>query len=124
MLKEPDFSKYYSSFAGGFLFRWIDTAKIKILKNEFKNLDEDALILDLGCGAGNLPINLKTTCKNILCIDIDKNLLKLCKKEGLKTIRLDIEKRLPFDNCSVDGVILSDVLEHISHVNELICEIN
>jgi len=60
-------------------------------------------IIDLGAGPGRDAIYFKEKEFNVLCIDISDNMLNLCRKKGLKTMKLDITniKKL---NTKFDGV--------------------
>jgi ubiquinone/menaquinone biosynthesis C-methylase UbiE len=76
-------------------------------------------ILDAGCGWGNfldvltrLGLRLK-----LAGIDIDEGSLitakKILKGTGVKLFKADIAKKLPFKSNSFDGVIMSEVAEHL-----------
>jgi len=118
-----DFFRYYTSFFGGFLFRWVDKQKIKIIKEEFSIYKNNSLILDLGSGTGNLSYILKKIGKRVICIDIEKECLMICKEKGLEIMERNLEKNLPFKNNSVDGILFSDVIEHLNNPKKIISEI-
>lgn len=76
-------------------------------------------ILDLGCGDGfylyllsNLGIKL-----NLFGADFDINALNSAKKninsKNFKLIKADIMEKLPFKDDFFDGIVMSEVLEHL-----------
>lgn len=73
----------------------------------FKKGDE---ILDVGCSTGNF---LAQDPKNITGIDIDESAVKIAKKRGLKAVKHDNTKKLPFRNETFDNVHSRHVLEHL-----------
>lgn len=88
------------------------------IKNELKN--QDASILDYGCGLGQNLIALKENhYKNIYGVDIEENALKHCLDNKLVVKKLNIERlNNPFE-FKFDFIILSHVIEHIPK-NEII----
>lgn len=87
---------------------------------EYVKKDADAFIkelkgkriLDLGSGPGNHALYFKKKGFDVLCLDFSDEMLKLCKKKGLKTIKMDIEK-LKFPKESFDGVWAYASLLHV-----------
>lgn len=76
-------------------------------------------ILDLGCGDGfylyllfNLDLDMR-----LFGLDYDKNALNSAKKNlninKIKLIQADLMKQLPFPNDYFDGIIMSEVMEHL-----------
>lgn len=80
---------------------------------------EDKIIVDCGCGRGVWGYLIRATrpigSGKIIGIDLDKNYLDFCRKYNIydKLINGDISK-LPFRNKSVDFLICSEVIEHLS----------
>ncbi len=60
-------------------------------------------ILDLGSGPGRDSLIFKRKGFKPLCLDISEGMLNLCRKKGLKTIKMDINK-MKFPKNSFDGV--------------------
>lgn len=69
-------------------------------------------IIDIGCGAGHQTAFLGAT-----GIDHDPQALKIAKKHFPKTkfILGDITQKLPFKKNSVDALVCSNVLEHLTN---------
>lgn len=76
-------------------------------------------ILDLGCGDGfylyllsNLDLNL-----TLVGVDSDKNALNSAKKrldqKKVKLVQADLMKKLPFSDDFFDGIVMSEVMEHL-----------
>lgn len=78
-------------------------------------------ILDVGCGTGILLE--KYAAKNsVMGIDNNSGSLHLASKKGIKTKRVDLEKKFDFENESFDLVICKDVLEFIINADQLFDE--
>jgi len=77
-------------------------------------------LLDIGCSVGNLLVQCP---KYSVGIDIDMDLLKICKKRGLNCIHHDIEKGLPFADKQFDAVNCRHVVEHVDNPFFLMKEI-
>lgn len=76
-------------------------------------------VLDVGCGIGDL-LRYRA---NTVGVDINPLTVEWCRHEGLDA-RLMEEDRLPFADGEFDGVMLDNVLEHISHPGPLLGEIH
>jgi len=86
-------------------------------------------ILDDGCGSGELTraIFKKTTHATLIGCDIDTAALQDFKQhlagEAIRIKKCDVQ-RLPFADASFDLVFMFDVLEHVSHPEKTLAEIN
>lgn len=119
-MKRIDFHEYYGMKLQQFLFRWVDAAKLKLLKKELADFRDEDIILDLGSGAGNIPVKLN---KKTICLDKNIELAKICRRRGLNAIVADIENPLPFMDKSISTVLLIDTIEHIKYPHKLLGEI-
>ena len=84
----------------------------RAIKKEIKN---GSLILDIGCGTGEVLFFLKP--KNGLGVDISGNMIKLArakfkKHKNLQFKVFDIEKK-PFKNVPFEYILFNDVIEHV-----------
>lgn len=72
-------------------------------------------ILDSGCGIGLFSSLLKSNfpSSEVISIDLDKLSLESAKKRGLKVIKADLQKKLPFNDNTFDIIISNQVLEHM-----------
>lgn len=83
--------------------------------------DNKLKILDVGCGTGNLLINLHNKNPNIklIGIDISKEMIRVAKSktEKLKNINFEMgdANNLPFENEYFDYVVCSNSLHHHPH---------
>jgi len=84
-------------------------------------LGEKSIVLDAGCGEGNLSIYMARRGARVLGIDISKRAIKICKR---KSIELGLNQKLEFLNVDIidnqiDGTFhlatCFEVLEHISN---------
>ncbi len=69
-------------------------------------------VLDLGSGPGRDALFLKRKGLNPLCVDLSSEMVKQCKRKGLKARQMDIEN-LDFRNESFDGIWAYASLVHI-----------
>ena len=87
----------------------------KILSNHFKNIP---LVVDIGCGQGDFLTQAKELRINAEGIDDKEFWVTRCVKKGLKAKKGSIFE-IPYDDNSVDGVILQSVLEHTDPVKSM-----
>lgn len=75
-------------------------------------------VLDVGCGIGDFLEYRPET----VGVDINPHAVDWCRQRGLH-VRLMDEDRLPFEDDSFDGVVLDNVLEHLTEPRVLLSEI-
>lgn len=97
------------------------------LSNIKKLLESDikALFLDLGCDDGKTTIEMakKMGTENIAGFDLIESRLKIAKDRGIKVIKGDLNKKLPFKNSSFNVILSNQVIEHLSDTDLFISEI-
>jgi SAM-dependent methyltransferase len=79
----------------------------------------DGRVLDVGCGIGDM-LRFR---KNTVGVDINPDLVKWCRSQGLNAHLLDGET-LPFKNNEFQGAVLDNVLEHLTEPVPLLNEIH
>ena len=110
--------KYYDKFMA--IFKLYKLEEIKVAAN----LEGDEVVVDLGGGTGRLAQYISNSCRTVYVLDeSDKMLLKVKHSENLISINGNALKT-PFEDKSIDTVIMSDVFHHIKEQEELIVEIN
>ena len=102
------------------------------------NLSEESVCIEIGCGhgAGTLLINQYLSCKLIVGVDIDPDMIEAAKRyisrppRWARNIRTDnIEficedaTKLPFADCYFDAALLFGVLDHITEWQEAVAEV-
>lgn len=94
--------------------RWWHTHKVSMVGKHIPNGDE--VILDLGCGCGDVFDSLLSKGKNIIAMDNDPNIIEyLSGNDHYGNIKLmlgDVTS-IKIPNNSVDIVLALDVLEHL-----------
>lgn len=94
----------------------------KILQLWIKT-DKDLNILDVGCSDGNVTAHL-TSQHTVIRVDISEHQLKKARKKGLKTVRCDVNKSLPFKSNVFDIVMLVDIIEHLFEPENALKEVH
>ncbi|MEG0618846.1 MAG: class I SAM-dependent methyltransferase [Bacilli bacterium] len=88
--------------------------------NEIIETARNGIILDLGCGMGNNTLYLKD--KNIKCISADYSVVALQtvkKTINTNTLEMDIRKKFPFKENSLDLIIADLSLHYFSKTETL-----
>lgn len=110
--------KYYDKFMTTFKLYKLEEIKAAA------NLKGNEVIVDVGGGTGRLAQFISNSCKTIYVLDESEKMLSKAKHyPNLISINGNALKS-PFENNSIDTVILSDVFHHIKEQEELIIEIN
>ncbi|MEI8349031.1 MAG: methyltransferase domain-containing protein [Candidatus Omnitrophota bacterium] len=117
--KKIDFSKYYNSKFSNLLFRWIDWQKITLLKRII-SIYKPKIIVELGSGTGLISSKLPA---KIFCLELNPELAKLSKKNGIVSCQADLEGRLPLRSSSAEMVFLVDSIEHVQNRDLLFDEL-
>lgn len=77
-------------------------------------------ILDIGCGKGTWGFIIRSqrdlSTSNLIGVDLNPNYLSFIRKHNLyeKVLAADITKRIPLKDHSVDFIICSEVIEHMT----------
>ncbi|MDI3501051.1 MAG: hypothetical protein PWP22_822 [Thermoanaerobacter sp.] len=89
-----------------------------------KLLEKGDRLLDVGCGDGTLGYHAKNMYNEIYGVDISEKALKIARKRGVITFKVDLNKdKLPFQDNFFDAVTCLDVIEHVIDPRFLIKEI-
>jgi SAM-dependent methyltransferase len=75
-------------------------------------------LLDVGCGSAWLGEHYS----DYTGIDLSPDAVEAARRRGREVLLVDVDERLPFDDGSFDGVVLKDVLEHVSDPVRLVKE--
>lgn len=82
--------------------------------------------LDVGCGKGEVGYTLikRKISKHVYGVDVDEEALKVARKRGISTCRVDLSsEKLPFSDEFFDVVLCLDVIEHVVDVDNVMSEI-
>jgi ubiquinone/menaquinone biosynthesis C-methylase UbiE len=125
MNAESTFSTYYSGFWGGGIFRWLDHAKLRVLRQILSGTGRGERVLDLGCGTGAIAARVKKAFPgiDISCADNDPVMVKIVSGMGFKVHQADLDKRLPFDDGYFRVVVMVDAIEHVESRKQTILEV-
>ena len=110
--------KQYDSFINLFNLNKMDEIKDAL------ELLGDEVVIDIGGGTGRLAEYLSQSCKIVYVLDESEGMLSRVKANTKVVTVLQNALHTPFNNSSVDVVVMSDVLHHISKQSALIEEIS
>ena len=82
-------------------------------------------ILDVGCGGGQLLENFaKFPQVEVYGVDISEKALQIARTRGYKVFLCNVEtEKLPFNDESIDIVVVNDLLEHLITPDNLLREV-
>jgi SAM-dependent methyltransferase len=90
-----------------------------------KKINENDVVLDVGCGNGALAFDVAKKAKKVFGIDIDKGSIEIARQkyrsDNVEYVVGDATKDLPLQK--YDVVILSNVLEHIENRIEFLLKV-
>jgi len=84
-----------------------------------RHFPADTRLLDVGCGGAWLGDHFE----NYTGIDVSPEAVEAARSRGRQVTLVDGDEPLPFDEASFDGVVLKDVLEHVSNPVTLVREV-
>lgn len=116
----------YDKLAPKFGERFAEYRKyiVKDVEEFLKKIPKGSKILDIGSGAGDQSLFFKEKGYDIFCIDISKEMVRLCKGKGLSAEVMDLED-LKFEPHTFDAVWAYTSLLHIpkSHLDSALKKI-
>lgn len=85
----------------------------RAVAHHLRHVTEPVTVLDVGAGAGDLPLDLARRLPNVLPVAFDLSETMLSFAAGLPRVRGDV-RRFPFRDRSVDYVISTHFFHHLS----------
>jgi ubiquinone/menaquinone biosynthesis C-methylase UbiE len=133
---EKDLEKYYYNKykkegykKGGYKIFGINVSNIyhkERFKNSlnFLNPKKEDIILDAGCGEGELTRKIARKCKKVIGVDIAKSALKTARKNSPKNciFRYGSLEKLEFSKNYFDKIVCVETIEHVLHPKKVIKE--
>jgi SAM-dependent methyltransferase len=83
-----------------------------------RHFDSGADVLDVGCGTGWISRHLP----RYTGVDGSPDAVQQAQALGRNVLLADVDSPLPFPDCSFDGVILKDLLEHVTNPVAVVTE--
>lgn len=116
--KEEPMDDYYRSLIAGYIPR----LRVKKIIKELGNI-KNKRILDIGCEAGYISLKLMKKRANVIGIDVCEPALKKYALRTKKVPILCIAHKMPFKDNVFDGVVASEVIEHMPQIDVVFREI-
>ncbi len=86
---------------------------------------DNARVLDIGCGIGTYVEKFRALNAHAFGVDVDAEKLERGNREkNLDTLALSVSEALPYESDVFDGVLLHEVIEHVTNDRETISEAN
>ncbi|NVM23922.1 MAG: class I SAM-dependent methyltransferase [Desulfobacterales bacterium] len=104
-----------------FGLKLLEDAEKTALRMMVRNLDDNASILDVGCGTGRSLAKIFGLFKDAKGVDYSDVSVQLCKEKGLN-VSLEDARNLPLKDDSVDLVFSEGLLEHYGDMEPLVKE--
>lgn len=119
-----EYTKNLHDIAGKKMNDISDSWRINKIITLLKANAHGSICLEIGGGDGPLTPELEHLFPNVISLDFSKTFLKRIQSKTKKTICIYGDAHfLPIENCSLDMVICSEVLEHVSIPSQLLLEI-
>jgi SAM-dependent methyltransferase len=84
-----------------------------------RHFPSDTRLLDIGCGSAWLGDHFT----NYTGIDVSPEAVEAARTRGREVMLADVDRPLPFEDGSFEGVVLKDVLEHVPDPVALVLEV-
>jgi dTDP-4-amino-4,6-dideoxygalactose transaminase/SAM-dependent methyltransferase len=94
---------------------WWFKSRRRIIRGVIRPLIKrrDDLLIDVGCGAGGLLLEMKEEAK-VMGFDISGKAVSACRRRGLSDVMLGEANQIPLADGSASIVVAGDVLEHLT----------
>jgi SAM-dependent methyltransferase len=91
---------------------------------EDMGLGPDAYVLDVGTSTGtNLRLLSELGVKRVIGLDSSHDAIHWCREKGLGEVRYGDVCAMPFDDCTFDLVLATDIIEHVDDDGKALAEI-
>lgn len=122
MVKKYDVEAYYEK--SNFAIRWVEYLRIKAILNAIRN-QLRGKILEVGCGAGHVLAKIPRADR--VGIDLSNHMVQRAqarlKGKNISILQANAD-HLPFQEKSFDGIICTEVLEHVENPEVILKEIS
>lgn len=86
--------------------------EIALYLRRYYGVEDDPLVLNIGCGTGGLSWDLASLAK-VVSLDLSHEALRFCQQKNLNKLVQGNGEHLPFQNNSCDEIYALDFLEHL-----------
>jgi methionine biosynthesis protein MetW len=98
--------------------------KVSCTKRAISYIGKGKKVLDIGSYNGYIAKLIEKQGNEVEGVDFTDKAISLCKKQGIKCTKANIEKRIPFKDNQFDAVFMGETIEHIFDTDAVIKEIN
>lgn len=110
--KEEPMDDYYSRLVAGYIPR----LRVNKILKELGNI-RNKRVLDVGCEAGYVALKLMKKGARVIGIDVCEPALKKYVRRTKRSGLLATAHKMPFKDKVFDGVVASEVIEHMPHLD-------
>lgn len=113
----PDRSVIEPNDIKGNKIKYITSLRDRAILDEIGNIPKSSILLDLGCGSGNLSRTLSDNGYNVIGVDISFKILEYTRRHRFPQKNLFIQydgKSLPFPSDCFDACVTYEVLQHLA----------
>lgn len=134
---KPDYMFKYAIGLGTSQLFWENHIKVFdfFLKNFVKKVKKNPQIAEIGMGHGLFTAEVfkkhkksKSTMLDVsnMCLNFAKRMSVVsgARKNSIKTINQDVQKKIPLNDNSLDGLLLGEVIEHLSKGKKVMKELS
>lgn len=118
----PDRSVIEPNDSRGNKIRYITFLRDRAILDAIGNIPKSSIVLDLGCGSGNLSRTLSDNGYNVIGVDISFKILEYTRRHRFpqKTLFIQYDgKRLPFPSDCFDACVTYEVLMYLTDPDSL-----
>jgi len=94
------------------------------LKKALGFVESGGKVLDVGCFTGVIGKEIESLGNDVYGIEISLPAISKANSKGIKTIRSDMDNKLPVKSNTFDGVFAGEVIEHLFDVDTFLSEIH
>jgi ubiquinone/menaquinone biosynthesis C-methylase UbiE len=78
-----------------------------------RSLRHGSRVLDVGCGSGEISLELQKSGLRVTGVDFSATAVELARKQGVDAHEANLDEVIPFEDATFDAAWAGDVIEHV-----------